>query len=159
MQTVEALHREAMELVDRAVLARQCGDIDQVTALTRAAFAKERAAADLVANEWDFEPTRSILHRSAAVLGIECAQLRQAERLIGRALAGSPPTDIADELRDLLISCSTSKLHFLCGLSGPTPTPHKNLTKFLLCSLNAQQLTRNLLAALSDWSLIYLSVS
>ena len=53
MQTVEALHHEAMELVDRAILARQRGDIDQVTALTRAAFAKERAAADLVANEWD----------------------------------------------------------------------------------------------------------
>ncbi|MEG4417301.1 hypothetical protein QUA70_01670 [Microcoleus sp. LAD1_D5] len=78
MQTVEALHHEAMELVDRAVLARQCGDIDQVTALTRAAFAKERAAADLVANEWDFEPTRSILHRSAAVLAIECAKLQGA---------------------------------------------------------------------------------
>ncbi|MEG4088170.1 hypothetical protein [Microcoleus sp. Pol12B4] len=103
MQTVEALHHEAMELVDRAVLARQCGDIDQVTALTRAAFAKERAAADLVANEWNFEPTRSILHRSAAVLAIECAQLWEAERLIGRALAGTSPTDIADELRDLLI--------------------------------------------------------
>ncbi|HAA33297.1 MAG TPA: hypothetical protein DCE56_43210 [Cyanobacteria bacterium UBA8553] len=103
MQTVEALHHEAMELVDRAVLARQCGDRDQVTALTKAAFAKERAAADLVANQLDFEPTRSVLHRSAAVLAIECAELREAERLIGRALAGNPPTDIADELRDLLI--------------------------------------------------------
>lgn len=100
---VEALHREAMELVDRALLARQCGDIDRVIAFTKAAFAKERAAADLVANEWDFEPTRSVLHRSAAVLAIECAQLGEAERLIGRALAGNPPADMADELRDLLI--------------------------------------------------------
>jgi hypothetical protein len=103
MQAVETLHREAMELVDRAVLARQCADIDRVTALTKVAFAKERAAADLVANEWDFEPTRSVLHRSAAVLAIECALLREAERLIGRALAGNPPTEIANELRDLLI--------------------------------------------------------
>ena len=52
MQIVEALHHEAMELVDRAILARQCGDIDRVTALTRAAFAKERAAADLVDREF-----------------------------------------------------------------------------------------------------------
>lgn len=103
MQIVEALHHEALELVDRAVLARQCGDFDRMTALTKAAFAKERAAADLVANEWDFEPTRSILHRSAAVLAIECFLLREAERLIGRALAGNPPIDLADELRDLLI--------------------------------------------------------
>jgi hypothetical protein len=55
MQTVEALHHEAMELVDRAILARQRGDLDQVTALTRVAFAKERASADLVANEGDGE--------------------------------------------------------------------------------------------------------
>ena len=103
MQIVEALHHEAMELVDRAILARQRGDIDQVSTLTRAAFTKERAAADLVANELDFEPTRSVLHRSAAVLAIECSQLREAERLIARALAGNPPADIADELRDLLI--------------------------------------------------------
>jgi hypothetical protein len=27
----------------------------------------------------------------------ECLQLREAERLIGRALAGNPPPDIADE--------------------------------------------------------------
>lgn len=103
MQTIEALHHEAMELVDRAILARQRGDIDQITLLTKAAFTKQRAAADLVANQLDFEPTRSVLHRSAAVLAIECAELREAERLIGRALAGNPPPDIANELRDLLI--------------------------------------------------------
>lgn len=103
MQTVEALHHEAMELVALAVLARQRGDSDRVRTLTQAALTKERAAADLVANQLDFEPTRSILHRSAAVLAIECAELREAERLIGRALAGHPPIDIADELRDLLI--------------------------------------------------------
>ena len=95
--------REAMELVDRAVLARQRGDAEAVIKLSRVAFAKERAAADLVANELDLEPTRSILHRSAAVLALECAELRDAERLIGRALAGNPPNDIAEELRDLLV--------------------------------------------------------
>ncbi|MGB8700151.1 MAG: hypothetical protein WCD18_12105 [Thermosynechococcaceae cyanobacterium] len=73
MQNVETLHREAMELVDQAVLARQCGNTEAVFALSRAALAKERAAADLVANQFDLEPTRSVLHRSAAVLAIECA--------------------------------------------------------------------------------------
>lgn len=103
MQDIETLHREAMELVDQAVLARQRGDTEAVTALSRAAFIKERAAADLVASQFGLEPTRSVLHRSAAVLAIECHQLRDAERLIGRALAGNPPDDIADELRDLLL--------------------------------------------------------
>jgi len=104
MQTVETLHREAMELVDQAILARQQGNSELVTRLSRSAFAKERAAADLIANQFDMEPTRSVLHRSAAVLAIECAELRDAERLIGRALAGNPPKDIADELRDLLLT-------------------------------------------------------
>ena len=103
MQNVETLHREAMELADQAILARQHGDAVQVTKLAKAAFQKERAAADLVADPFDLEPTRSVLHRSAAVLALECAELREAERLIGRALAGHPPNDIADELRDLLI--------------------------------------------------------
>ncbi len=60
--------------------------------MTKAAFAQERAAADLVANLFDLEPTRSILHRSAAVLAVECSERREAERLIGRALAGNPPS-------------------------------------------------------------------
>jgi hypothetical protein len=103
MQDLETLHREAMELVDQIVMARHSGKTAQVTKLTRAAFEKERVAADRVANQFDLEPTRSILHRSAAVLAVECGELREAERLIGRALAGNPPDDIADELRDLLL--------------------------------------------------------
>ncbi|HAX88000.1 MAG TPA: hypothetical protein DCY91_17470 [Cyanobacteria bacterium UBA11370] len=103
MPDVETLHREAMELVDQAVLARQRGDAEAILEFKRAAFAKERTAADLIANQLDLEPTRSVLHRSAAVLALECGELREAERLIGRALAGNPPDDIADELRDLLL--------------------------------------------------------
>ncbi|MEX0272339.1 hypothetical protein AB3R30_24800 [Leptolyngbyaceae cyanobacterium UHCC 1019] len=107
MQNVETLHQEAMELVDRAVLARQQGNAaevaNEVAKFARAAFQKEREAADAVANHLDLEPTRSVLHRSAAVLALECTEVREAERLIGRALAGNPPDDIANELRDLLI--------------------------------------------------------
>jgi hypothetical protein len=79
MQEVENLHKEAMELVDQAVLARHAGDVEAILEFSRAAFAKERAAADLMANQFDLEPTRSILHRSAAVLALECSELREAE--------------------------------------------------------------------------------
>lgn len=103
MQDVEVLHREAMALVDQAVLARQQGDTERVIQLARRAFEKERAAADLVADQFELEPTRAVLHRSAATLAVECGELRYAERLIGRALAGNPPEDIANELRDLLL--------------------------------------------------------
>lgn len=103
MQDVEPLHQEAMALVDQAVLARQRGDAAQVAAFARAAFEKERAAANLVASQFELEPTRSVLHRSAAVLALECHEVREAERLIAQALAGDPPEDIANELRDLLL--------------------------------------------------------
>jgi hypothetical protein len=103
MQNLEALHHQAMEWVDRAVLAKQQGNTVLELECLTSAFEQERSAADLVADRLDLEPTRSVLHRSAAALAVECAQLREAERLIGRALAGNPPSDIADELRDLLV--------------------------------------------------------
>jgi hypothetical protein len=103
---IETLHHQAMELVDRSILAKQQGDEAGSLELLRSplaqaklsAFEQERSAANLVADQLDFEPTRSVLHRSAASLAVECCQLREAERLIGRALAGNPPPDIANEL-------------------------------------------------------------
>jgi hypothetical protein len=88
MQDVEILHREAMELVDQAMNARLQGDTITALELTKAAFFKEQAAANLVANSFELEPTRSILHRSAATLAVECSFLREAEKLIGRMKSG-----------------------------------------------------------------------
>lgn len=102
MTDATRLHKRAMELADKALLARVEGDADKVKILLTEAFENERHAASLVAGELAFEPTRSVLHRSAASLALECGETREAERLIGTALAGSPPDAIADELRDLL---------------------------------------------------------
>ena len=49
------------------------------------------------------EPTRSVLHRSAATLAVQCGELQQAEKLIAVALAGQPPLDVAEELKDSFI--------------------------------------------------------
>jgi hypothetical protein len=73
---LETLHHQAMELVDdprsvvdhRAVLEKQQGNVSAGLALLKSAFEQERSAADLVADQFDFEPTRSILHRSAATI-------------------------------------------------------------------------------------------
>ncbi len=100
----DRLHQDAMELVDQAVLARRRGNLETAQEFTKAAFLKEQAAADLTAPQLDLEPRRSVLHRSAAALAIACSELRAAEKLIGRALAGNPPANIADELRDLLLT-------------------------------------------------------
>lgn len=102
MQEVTALHRQAMELADLAAAAKRRGDTSAFAEHTRAALEKEAEASRLVADLHGLEPTRSVLHRSAASLALECGEVRQAEQLIGTALAGEPPEEIAEELRNLL---------------------------------------------------------
>ena len=102
MKSASRRHREAMELADQAYLARLHGECDKSLALLRKAFEKEREAACLVANDFTNEPTRSVLHRSAASLALDCGELREAEQLVSLALAGNPPEEIANELRDLM---------------------------------------------------------
>jgi len=111
-----------MELADQAMLALRQGDTERARGLNRSAFDKERKAASIVAPDLNLEPTRSVLHRSAASLALDCGEIREAERLIGTALAGNPPEQIADELRDLI-----EDVHFQRHLAvrGVTLGPHE----------------------------------
>jgi hypothetical protein len=102
MSKFKKLHHDAMRLVDEAEAARRRGKPKLAGERLREAFDCERQAADLVAGDLSLEPTRSVLHRSAASLALECGALREAERLVAVALSGEPPGDIAEELRDLL---------------------------------------------------------
>ena len=101
VRLVSQLHREAMEFTDESFIARGLDEYDDFIKFTKLAYAKEREAADLLADE-DVEPTRSILHRSAATLAYRCEMYTEAKRLVYRALAGNPPSDIEYELNDLL---------------------------------------------------------
>ena len=103
MSQIQTLHQQAMDLAEAAAVARLRGATEQATQLTRQAFEKETQAAALIANSLDAEPTRSVLHRSAASLAIECGELQVAERLITTALSGNSPLEIAEELKDLFI--------------------------------------------------------
>jgi hypothetical protein len=91
-----------MALADRAADARRSGDNAAFLRYTREALQKESEAASLVSARLDLEPTRSVLHRSAASLALECGEIRRAEQLISSALSGNPPEEVAEELRDLL---------------------------------------------------------
>jgi hypothetical protein len=95
------LHRQAMEFADKAFCAKLTGDKEEARVLWQKAFELERQAALLVEKDLALEPTRSVLLRSAASLAIDCGEIREAERLIALALAGTPPHEIAEELRDL----------------------------------------------------------
>ncbi len=103
MSHIQEKHTAAMDLAEAAFLAKLQGDAEQALQLTRQAFESEQAAAALIANQLDAEPTRSVLHRSAATLAVNCGELQAAERLIATALSGNPPTEIAEELKDLFI--------------------------------------------------------
>lgn len=103
MKKAIKLHLEAMDLADQAVAAQRRKARDEATRLFKQAFERERAAAVLFVNDFDAEPTRSVLLRSAASLALDCQEYREAERLIAAALWGNPPAELYDELRELLV--------------------------------------------------------
>ncbi|MGF1478750.1 MAG: hypothetical protein ACFB4I_04595 [Cyanophyceae cyanobacterium] len=78
------------------------GKLNKAKQLNGQAFEKEAQAAALVADNLTAEPTRSVLHRSAAALAIDCGDFSQAQRLIQTGLAGTAPQEIAGELTNLL---------------------------------------------------------
>ncbi len=104
MSKIKKLHNKAMDMAEKAFVARLKGDLQQAGQLFRKAFENEAQAARLVPDLPSSEPTRSILYRSAASLAIDCSEYREAERLIVAGFAGSPPEEIADELREIFVA-------------------------------------------------------
>lgn len=102
LHAINELHERAMSLAEAAVIAHTQGD----AAISRRRFheALELAAeaAALIAPHINEEPMRSVLHRSAGSLAFNCEEYRIAEKLLAVGLAGEPPSEIADEMRDIL---------------------------------------------------------
>src|SRR5688500_11848078 len=101
MSELSDLHSAAMDLASRAMIARQSEDHTMALVLFRQAFEKEKQAALSYLSNQSSEPSRSVLLRSAASLALECREYREAERLIGAALAGNPPLELLEELREI----------------------------------------------------------
>lgn len=102
MNDASALHKEAMKLADEAFVARTAGDHETAMGLIRRAFDHERRAAQVFSHRRDAEPTRSVLHRSAATLALECGELDATRDLITSAFEGNPAPEIAEELREVM---------------------------------------------------------
>ena len=100
MSKVNEFHNKAMEFAEHALLARRRGDNEAALPLFEQALDAEVAAIENL--DGYIEPTFSVLHRSAGTLALDCNQLRRAEQLAAAALAKDPPSEIAEELRDLL---------------------------------------------------------
>jgi len=98
MDSLNELHQQAMELAEQAFVARRREEAATARSFAYRAFLLEKQAAE----QAQTEPTRSVLHRSAATLALDCGEYREAERLVAAALAGAPPEAIANELREVL---------------------------------------------------------
>ncbi len=101
-----SVHEQAMDWADKARTARRERDEDAYVKYMENAFELEKQAALMIQSE-ESEPTRSVLHRSAASLAYKCKKYREAEWLVSRALSGNPPGEILNELRRL-----SRKVHF-----------------------------------------------
>ena len=109
-QQVNALHWGAMNSMDNALLARRELDFDAALKHFQNAFRMESQAAKIV-SYMDIEPTRSVLHRSAATLALDCGNVAEAERLVAVALEGTPPREIEIELNELSEKIAEYKQH------------------------------------------------
>lgn len=103
------VHREAMVLMQDALVAEVKGDKITALRLFSAAFDLEREAALDLTDALDKEPTRSVLFRSAASLAMNCDRFEEGEAMIAIGLSGNPPRDIADELRDVALKIKKLK--------------------------------------------------
>ncbi len=94
-------HREAMGLARKADVERVAGKEKEARELYFLAFQLEKSVALSLLNPDSHEPTRSVIFRSAASLGMLAGEYREAEKLIAQGLAGNPPELIAAQLRTL----------------------------------------------------------
>jgi len=106
---LDELHNKAMELADAGFYANKKGHIVEAKKRYQEAFEYEKAAAMLLMSDYDMEPSRSVLFRSAASLilsypTINKQEFREAERMVAFGLIGNPPDEILEELRDVLKS-------------------------------------------------------
>jgi hypothetical protein len=86
MNDIQLLHQKAIEFAEQAGVVKLRGaalvsdrssSIEQIQQLLRSAFEQESQAAALVVDVADAEPTRSMLHRSAAALAIDCGNCKR----------------------------------------------------------------------------------
>ena len=107
------LHHEAMDLAEIALRRKKEDKLQEASDLYHRAYVLEAQAAGNTFRE----PTRSILHKSAALLALEFGGTREAEKLIATCLSEEPPEGIAEELRNLLETVHFQRHLKLQGIS------------------------------------------
>ncbi len=96
-----------MDFAARALYEKMHDNGDAARTLFKQALDHELKALDELENmighvEEPLQPTHSVLHRSAATLALDCGNTTLAQQLADKALSQNPPTEIAQELHELL---------------------------------------------------------
>ncbi len=99
MNESRTAHDRAMDLAFLADRSKAAGNLEEAGRLYAQALERELAA--LRALRDPAPVTFAVMHRSAAWLALECDDVRLAEKLASAGLAGDPPPEIADELREV----------------------------------------------------------
>ncbi|MDF2434139.1 MAG: hypothetical protein JWP44_3770 [Mucilaginibacter sp.] len=102
MRNIRDLHRQAMELVRKANEALAGGDNPLHLVYLEQALVFEKEAAYELLNDFEAEPTRSVLFRSAASLAVQNKDVATALELVSAAFKGEPPAEIRGELNEIV---------------------------------------------------------
>lgn len=100
MNSVNHLHKKAMEFADLGLRRRARGNAEESLEYFEQALHYELAAIDEL--DKTEELAWAVLHRSAGTLALDCRDFLQAEKIVATALAQEPHPEIAEELRGLL---------------------------------------------------------
>ncbi len=96
------LHDQAMGHATQARLLQAQGQRFEERNCLREAFELASKAASTLADSAAPEPSRAIIHRSAASLAVSLGDIQEARELLLRALAGRPDDRLRWELEDFL---------------------------------------------------------
>jgi hypothetical protein len=114
-----------MEFFEASLLARHAEDEGRMNRFLAQALKLECEAADTVADDYALEPTRSLLHRSAAAMALSSFDTKTAMRYVEAAFEGKPPAEVGSELQilseQITILESEMKSYALKAPTGFTP--------------------------------------
>lgn len=101
MKSAKELHEEAMSFYEQSLAAKLKGQVEVRLELLKQAFKLEREAALLLVDKYELEPTRSKLFASCATIAYQLSDFRESEKMVAMGLAGNPPQNVLEELRDM----------------------------------------------------------
>jgi hypothetical protein len=128
MKDIRSLHIQAIEKVKAANYFKEEGNKKEYVSNMFEAFLLEKEAALELTLDFDSEPTRSVLFRSAANLAFNCEKYEDADKMIHLALSGNPFDEIKNELLNLQIQILDS-LKYKPALQDHTAYIYSNILR------------------------------